>query len=221
MLAGFFKVGRGFTFRREDSAAGAHNLFQHVQIHSSLRLSDADIDRLRLEIQDAKPKRPTGPPELSEQHLQHRFKMKGKTIAKKDGKIFIGHGHSSAWKDLKIFIQDNLALVADDFNRESPAGLSNKERLLDMLDGASFAFLVMTAEDEKADGTKHPRENVIHEAGLFQGRLGFERAIILLEEGCEEFSNIHGLGQIRFPSGKIISQSEEIRKVLKREEIIS
>jgi predicted nucleotide-binding protein len=38
--------------------------------------------------------------------------------------------------------------------------------------------------------------NVIHEAGLFQGRLGFERAIILLEDGCEEFSNIQGYGQI-------------------------
>ena len=28
------------------------------------------------------------------------------------------------------------------------------------------------------------RMNVIHEVGLFQGRLGFERAIVLLEEGC-------------------------------------
>ena len=27
----------------------------------------------------------------------------------------------------------------------------------------------MTAEDEHADGTKHARENVIHEVGLFQG----------------------------------------------------
>jgi predicted nucleotide-binding protein len=44
--------------------------------------------------------------------------------------------------------------------------------------------------------------NVVHEAGLFQGRLGFERAIILLEEGCKSFSNIEGLGQIRFPKGQ-------------------
>jgi predicted nucleotide-binding protein len=63
------------------------------------------------------------------------------------------------------------------------------------------------------------RLNVIHEAGLFQGRLGFQKAIILLEEGCEEFSNIHGLGQIRFPDGNISAKFEEIRKVLEREGI--
>ena len=39
--------------------------------------------------------------------------------------------------------------------------------------------------------------NVIHEVGLFQGRLGANKAIILLEDGCEEFSNIQGL--VRMP----------------------
>ena len=72
-----------------------------------------------------------------------------------------------------------------------------------MLDAAAFAFLIMTAEDEQAKGEFNPRMNVVHEAGLFQGRLGFERAIVLLEEDCQEFSNIAGLGKIRFPRGNI------------------
>jgi len=75
-----------------------------------------------------------------------------------------------------------------------------------MLESAAFAFLIMTREDEHADGSLHARLNVVHEAGLFQGRLGFKRAIILLEDGCEEFSNIYGLGQIRFPIGNISAQ---------------
>ena len=62
--------------------------------------------------------------------------------------------------------------------------------------------------------------NVVHEAGLFQGRLGFTKAIILLQEGCEEFSNIEGLGQIRFPKGNIQAVFEEIRRVLEREGLI-
>jgi predicted nucleotide-binding protein len=75
----------------------------------------------------------------------------------------------------------------------------------------------MTAEDEQPDGRMRARENVVHEIGLFQGRLGFKRAIVLLEEGCEEFSNIHGIGQIRFPKGNIGAKFEEIRQVLERE----
>jgi predicted nucleotide-binding protein len=78
----------------------------------------------------------------------------------------------------------------------------------------------MTAEDELADGKIQARTNVVHEAGLFQGRLGFSRAIILLEEGCDEFSNIQGLGQIRFPKGNIKAVFEEIRLVLEREGLL-
>jgi predicted nucleotide-binding protein len=90
-----------------------------------------------------------------------------------------------------------------------------------MLDNAGFAFLIMTAEDEQADGRFRARENVVHEAGLFQGRLTFKKAIILLEDGCEEFSNIVGLGQIRFPTGHIKAAFDEIRAVLEREGLIS
>ncbi|QSQ19315.1 nucleotide-binding protein [Pyxidicoccus parkwayensis] len=153
-------------------------------------------------------------------YLEMRMNLKGKTVARADGTIFIGHGHSSAWRDLKDFIKDRLELVPDEFNLESAAGLTTAQRLEEMLDSASFAFLVMTAEDEHADNTLHARENVIHEVGLFQGRLGFRRAIVMLEEGCKEFSNIQGLGQIRFPRGNIKAKSEEIRQVLEREGLL-
>jgi predicted nucleotide-binding protein len=85
-------------------------------------------------------------------------------------------------------------LSYDEFNAQSSAGVTNTERLSEMLDDAAFAFLVLTAEDEQASGKMQARMNVIHKAGLFQGKLGFKKAIILLEEGCEEFSNIAGLG---------------------------
>jgi predicted nucleotide-binding protein len=62
--------------------------------------------------------------------------------------------------------------------------------------------------------------NVVHEAGLFQGRLSFTKALVLLEEGCMEFSNIQGLGQIRFQKGKISTAFEEVRRVLEREGLI-
>jgi len=139
---------------------------------------------------------------------------------KKPNHIFIGHGHSDAWKTLKEFLAGRLGLKVDDFENEFVAGYAIPERLTEMLDRAAFAFLVMTAEDEAADGTMHARENVIHEVGLFQGRLGFRKAIVLLEQGCHEFSNIHGLLHIEFPRNDIMRASEQIRGVLEREGVI-
>ena len=121
-------------------------------------------------------------------------------------RIFIGHGRSPAWRELKDFLKDRLHLEWDEFNRVPVAVFWTGTRLSSMLDNAAMAFLICTAEDEHADSTRHARENVIHEAGLFQGRLGFARAIILLEDSCSEFSNVHGLGQIRFPRGQHLGQ---------------
>ncbi|HFJ2066648.1 TPA: TIR domain-containing protein [Salmonella enterica] len=134
--------------------------------------------------------------------------------------VFIGHGRSYLWRELKDFISEKLELPYDEFNRTPTAGLTTVSRLSNMLDNASIAFLVMTAEDEMLDGNKQARMNVIHEVGLFQGRLGFEKAIVLLEEGCEEFSNINGLGQIRFPKGNISAIFHNIRDILEREKIL-
>lgn len=132
-------------------------------------------------------------------------------------RIFIGHGRSPVWRELKDFLQDRLGLPWEEFNRESVPGIATTERLEQMLKVSSFAFLVMTAEDEHADQSRHARANVIHEVGLFQGRLGARRAIILLEEGCQQFSNVHGLSHIPFPAGQVSAVFKNIRRVLERE----
>lgn len=148
---------------------------------------------------------------------QEKHKQDKRTVGTK---VFLGHGRASAWKDLKDFIQDRMELPWDEFNRVPVAGTTNIARLSQMLDEAAIAFIVMTAEDEQLDGTVRARMNVIHEAGLFQGKLGFSKAILILEEGCEEFSNVQGLGQIRFPKGNIKAAFEDIRLVLEREELV-
>jgi predicted nucleotide-binding protein len=135
-------------------------------------------------------------------------------------RVFIGHGQSKLWYELKDFIQTRLHLQWDEFNRVPVAGIPNISRLSEMLNNAAIAFLILTAEDEQGNGNMNPRMNVVHEAGLFQGKLGFKKAILLLEEGCEEFSNINGLGQIRFPKGNISAAFENIRQVLEREGLI-
>jgi Predicted nucleotide-binding protein containing TIR-like domain len=87
--------------------------------------------------------------------------------------VVIGHGRSLIWLQLKDFVHDRLGLPSDEFNRVPVAGMTNIARLSEMLDDAVIALIVLTAEDERSDGSVGARQNVVHEVGLFQGRLGF------------------------------------------------
>lgn len=152
-------------------------------------------------------------------HIE-RLEVARSTTRAQGQSVFIGHGRSLLWRELKDFINDRLHLPWEEFNRIPVAGVTNIAQLAQMLDASGIAFLILTAEDERTDGAIVARQNVVHETGLFQGRLGFTRAIILREEGCEEFSNIQGLGQICFPRGRISAAFEEVRRVLEREGLL-
>lgn len=132
-------------------------------------------------------------------------------------KIFIGHGKNNQWRDLKDHLQDkhNFEIIA--YETGARAGYTITEVLDEMSSRASFALLVLTAEDNGIDGINRARENVIHEVGLFQGKLGFKKAIIILEEGCNEFTNISGVQQIRFAKGSIKETYGDILATIFRE----
>jgi predicted nucleotide-binding protein len=131
--------------------------------------------------------------------------------------IFIGHGRSGAWRDLKDHLRDKHEYEVSAYEIGSRAGHAIRDILEEMLDESSCAFLVLTGEDEMADGRLLARQNVVHETGLFQGRLGFSRAIVLLEDGAEEFSNLEGIQQIRFAKSNIKETFGEVLAVLRRE----
>ena len=135
-------------------------------------------------------------------------------------KVFIGHGKSAEWLKLNHFITGTLRLPCDEFNIEPTAGVQTVNRIEQMLRTAKMAFLVMTADDRHEDGSMHARENVVHEIGLFQARLGHLRAIVLIEDGCKKFSNLDGLTAINFPSSDIMARSENVRGVLIREGLL-
>lgn len=131
--------------------------------------------------------------------------------------VFIGHGRNPLWRDLKDHLQDkhNYSVIAYEIGAR--AGLSIKEILENMLEKSNLALLVLTGEDETSEGQLLARQNVIHELGLFQGKLGFDKTIVLLEDGTEEFSNIHGLQQIRFSKGNIKETYGEVLATIRRE----
>jgi hypothetical protein len=131
--------------------------------------------------------------------------------------VFIGHGRSRLWARVKTHLEDELGLATVTYESEPRTGDSIVLVLEKMLDQATFALLLLTAEDEGTAGGKRARQNVVHEAGLFQGRLGFKRAVLLMQEGIEEFSNVAGLQHIPFSGQNVEQTFYELRRVLKRE----
>ena len=132
-------------------------------------------------------------------------------------KVFIGHGGNPMWRDLKDHLVDQQGIHVEAYEIGARAGHAIRDVLDDMLTKSSFAILVLTGEVEDKEGRLHARDNVVHELGLFQGRLGWSKAVVLLEEGVSEFSNIHGVQQIRFPKGRIRETFGDILATLKRE----
>lgn len=131
--------------------------------------------------------------------------------------VFIGHGRSDQWRQLKDHLQDHQGFTVEAYETGTRAGHTIRDILEDMLHRASFALLVMTAEDEQVDGDMRARQNVIHEAGLFQGRLGFHRAIVVREQGVETFSNIDGIQRIEFSPSNIREAFGDVVATLRRE----
>ena len=114
------------------------------------------------------------------------------------GRIFIGHGRNPIWSRLLVYLKDELNFDVEVFESESHTSEHIIDILKEFLDKCDTSVIIMTKDDETTEGKKRSRQNVIHEIGLFQGRLGFDRVILLQETGTEDFSNIHGLQVIRF-----------------------
>jgi predicted nucleotide-binding protein len=151
------------------------------------------------------------------EEAQDRCRIADQPSASTSVVIFVGHGRSQLWRDLKDHLQDKHGYTIEAYETGARSGHCIRDILEEMAAKSSFAILVMTAEDEQAGGVHRARQNVVHEAGLFQGRLGFARAIMLLEDGVEEFSNVQGVQHIRFARGNIKESYGEVLATLRRE----
>lgn len=131
--------------------------------------------------------------------------------------IFIGHGRDPAWRDLKDHLLHQQGLMVQAYETGARAGHSIRDILESMLSSSAFAILVLAGEDEMADENMRARQNVVHEVGLFQGRLGWHRALLLVENDTDLFSNIDGVQQIRYPKGHIRETFGDVLATLRRE----
>lgn len=118
-------------------------------------------------------------------------------------RVFISHGRNSAWRQVQAYIEKDLKIATLELAQEANLGRT----VIDKLQGESakcdVAVIVMTGDDTDGAGNARARENVIHEIGFFQGKMGTGRVVLLYEEGVSIPSNIHGVVYSPFPPGVI------------------
>jgi len=117
--------------------------------------------------------------------------------------VFIAHGARPDWLAVQRFIEERFGLPVYSFESGPWSGRAVAEALAEYLDRCSLAICVLTVEDFTGDGQRMGRQNVIHEVGLFQGRHGFDRVIVLVEEGCDFVPQAARPYLVQFPRNRI------------------
>lgn len=135
-------------------------------------------------------------------------------------RVFLGHGRNSLWARVQVYLKDDLQLDVEAWESEPRAGRHSVDVLEGLLNSCTFAVIVATGEDATPQGGIRARQNVVHEIGLFQGRIGFKKVALLLQEGIEEFSNLAGLQVIPFAGEMIQATFYDLGRMLKREGVV-
>ncbi|WP_406408134.1 PfkB family carbohydrate kinase [Streptomyces halstedii] len=129
--------------------------------------------------------------------------------------VFIAHGRNSDWLAVKAFVEERFGLPVHSFESSSWGSRPVTEALQDYLQRCTFAICVMTAEDTTDEGRRLARQNVIHEIGLFQGRHGFDRVIVLAEQGCLSLPDTTTARTASFPRHAVDKAFWELDRALR------
>lgn len=130
-------------------------------------------------------------------------------------KVFISHGHDEIAKlKVKDFIVSRLnhepIILGEQSGRQ---GLTIIEALEKFSQGCEFALILLIGDDATQYGGRRARQNVVHEAGFFQGQLGRRKVVLIVEKGVEIPSNLAGLFYLQF-EGDISNVFADLRHIL-------
>jgi len=131
--------------------------------------------------------------------------------------VFIIHGHDELnTRRLTDLLRNHLQLNPVTIIYKPGMSRPLIEKYEDSASFCSFALALVTPDDEIASPSRRyhqARPNVIFELGWFVGRLGKHRVAILLKEGTEIHSDIHGVSRIQFRDN-VEEKSLEIEREL-------
>jgi sugar/nucleoside kinase (ribokinase family) len=225
MLAHRFQLERPVRETELEDATGAGDVFSaavlaaltssrlQVELGAFLGLSLAR-DKLRV--------RPAAGTAVH-QDLSSGFLQQAETLsshATRPGAVFIVHDDNPQWQTVREFVERDCGLPTFHLNPEDVSADNLAELMTEHLSRCSFAVCVLSGGDLDEGGRTRADQNVVHQAGLFQGRYGFGRVAIVAEEGCDTFSNIAGLIRLDFPRGRVSNTLLELERMLRREGLL-
>lgn len=128
-------------------------------------------------------------------------------------KVFIVHGHD---EKLKYQLSDWLRKIGVEpiiLHEQANGGTSSILDKLERYSDVDCAIALFTADDVGSEKGKklqpRARQNVVFEAGMFLGKLGKKRVIVLYEEGIESPGDLGGC--VYIPADKYDGWKEKLR----------
>lgn len=130
--------------------------------------------------------------------------------------IFVAHGQDPRWGQFILALRDRWDVKFEYFEESNRTAQQISDVVVQMTSGSSLAVILMTGDDVMEDGTPRARQNVIHEAGLCHGVLGFDKVALLIQDGVEKFSNAQGIVYIPYDPERVTSCFHELGEFFER-----
>jgi predicted nucleotide-binding protein len=109
-------------------------------------------------------------------------------------KIFVVHGHDNEPKEAVARFLSQLGYEPIILHEQPNRGRTIIQKFRDEASDVGFAVVLVTGDDETADGKRRARQNVILELGFFLGRLGPERVVAIVKgQDVERPSDFDGV----------------------------
>lgn len=161
--------------------------------------------------------------EIALPDLSHGFLERIETLKTPEARsrgVFLVH-QESVYRDIvRRFVEGECGLPVYELGSSDIANRDFTACLREAIPQCSFAICLLGKTESMADGRARADQNVVYQAGFFQGRYGFGRVALLAEVGCDPFSNIAGIVRLDFPAPQVYSTFIDLRRMLGREGLI-
>jgi patatin-related protein len=130
-------------------------------------------------------------------------------------RIFLGHDDdtlAAVWRPLGAWLDGQPNLTVESCDLRATGRAAQRVRAA-ALSRCRFALFVVTGNDPEVHHLFH------WNVGLFQGRLGMEKTIVVREEGCRAFNEANAGQVLAFAAPNVAGVNDDIRRALDRQGI--